>query len=298
MSTKNLLLLVSGLLVSSISMGQVNILNANSPEDIGVRTEEQLKIDNNDKPLPYGYVNERDILWAKTTWELIDLDERVNLPLFYPIDTNNIGAHRRSLYNVLVAGIESGEIENIYADSYFNQKLTIDMLDATLSRKDTLPQGYEQINAGESVDPQYVLSTNITAADVMAYHIRGYWYFDTRRGALRYRLLAIAPVTPDAYSKSKGLTSEGIELFWVFYPDARETLHDATVFNQNNTAQPLTFDHLLNSRRFHAVIYKTDNVQGDRAIDDYIVDNSLMQLLKSRRIEESIREFESNMWNY
>lgn len=297
MKRKSLLFLVSTCLISSISMAQVNILNADTPDEIGVRTQAQLKIDNNDKPLPYGYVNERDILWSKTTWELIDLDERVNLPLYYPIDTNNIGSERRSLYHVLMAGIKSGEIEHVYADSYFNQKLTLDDLDATLSRKDTLQQGYAQINAGEAVDEQFILSTNITAADVMEYHIRGYWYFDTRRGALRYRLLGIAPVTPDAYSKSKGLESS-IELFWVFYPDARETLHDAIVFNRDNTAQPLTFDHLLNSRRFHGVIYKEDNVQGDREIEEYITNNALMQLLKSRRIKESIREFESNMWNY
>lgn len=297
MNMKNLLLLFSGLLISSVCMGQANILNANSAEEIGVKTQNQLKADNSDEPLPYGYVSKRDILWAKTTWELIDLDERVNLPLYYPIDTNNIGSSRRSLYHVLMAGIKSGKIKNIYADSYFNQKLTLEDLNATLHRSDTLAQGYAQINAGEPVDAQFIVPTDITAADVMEYHIRGYWYFDTRRGALRYRLIGIAPVTPDAYSKSKGLQSS-IELFWVFYPDARGVLHDAIVFNRENTAQPLTFDHLLNSRRFHGVIYKEDNVQGDRAINEYITDNALMQLLKSRRIKESIREFEANMWNY
>ena len=42
-------------------------------------------------PLPYGFIDERDILWSKATWEIIDLDERVNFPLYYPIVTNNIG---------------------------------------------------------------------------------------------------------------------------------------------------------------------------------------------------------------
>ncbi len=297
MNMKNLLLLAAGLLTGSVTSAQINILNAKSPDEIGVRPPEQSVIDNNDAPLPYGYVNERDIMWAKTTWELIDLDERANLPLYYPIDTNNIGSERRSLYHVLTQGIKSGKIKNIYADSYFNQKLTLQDLDATLSRKDTLDQGYTQINAGETIDDQYIITTNITAADVMEYHVRGYWYFDTRRGALRYRLIAIAPVTPDAYAKSKGMESS-VELFWVFYPDARNAFHDAIVFNSNNTAQPLSFDDLLNSRRFNGVIYKTDNVQGDRAIEDYISNNALMQLLKSEEIKESIRDFEANMWNY
>ena len=75
---------------------QANILNAKKPEEIGVRTEAQVAADN-DTPLPYGYVDDRDILWSKTVWEVVDLDERVNFPLYYPTDTIDIGADRRSL---------------------------------------------------------------------------------------------------------------------------------------------------------------------------------------------------------
>ena len=74
----------------SSANAQLNILNSTTPEDIGVKTLDQLAYDN-DEPLPYGYIDERDLLWSKATWEIIDLDERVNFPLYYPIDTNNIG---------------------------------------------------------------------------------------------------------------------------------------------------------------------------------------------------------------
>ena len=84
------------------AMAQANILNAKKPEQIGIRTEEQKSIDN-DAPLEYGYVDDRDILWSKTVWETIDLDERVNFPLYYPTDTIDIGSDRRSLYHVLIS---------------------------------------------------------------------------------------------------------------------------------------------------------------------------------------------------
>ena len=61
-------------------------------------------------------------LWSKTTWEIIDLDERVNFPLYYPIDTNNIGAERRSLYDVLVKNINNGKIERMYMRIHILQK--------------------------------------------------------------------------------------------------------------------------------------------------------------------------------
>ena len=89
-----------------------------------------------------------------------------------------------------------------------------------------------------------------------------------------------------------------VALFWVWYPSARQILHEAKVFNQRNSAQPISFDMLLNARRFNATIYKEDNVYGDRAIKDYISDNSLFQLLESNRIKETIRDKEQDMWSY
>ncbi|HBL79944.1 MAG TPA: gliding motility protein GldN, partial [Aequorivita sp.] len=77
MNLKNVVLCVFGLGMAASGAAQVNILNAKTPEDIGKKTEAQIAYDN-DTPLPYGYTDERDVLWSKTTWEIIDLDERVN----------------------------------------------------------------------------------------------------------------------------------------------------------------------------------------------------------------------------
>ena len=82
-----------------------NILNAEKPEDIGKPTDAELTDAANEGPLEYGYVDDRDVLWSKGTWEIIDLDERVNFPLYYPVDTLNISANRRSLYDVLVLSL-------------------------------------------------------------------------------------------------------------------------------------------------------------------------------------------------
>lgn len=299
MNFKNVVLCVFGLGMAASASAQVNILNAKTPEDIGKKTEEQIAYDN-DKPLPYGYTDDRDVLWSKTTWEIIDLDERVNFPLYYPIDTNNIGADRRSLYDVLVRNIKNGKIQNVYADSYFTEKRTLDDIQASLVYSDTTDLGIEQYNAEGVVDPQYVRRFSLDAGDIEAWHIRGYWYLDKRQGELKYRLLGICPVANEARSKAfpdDNIDSK-VELFWVWFPGAREVLHEAMAFNRKNTSQPISYDHLLNSRRFHGVIYREDNVQGDRDVKDYINDNALMQLLESERIKEQIRNIEIDLWNY
>ncbi len=278
---------------------QLNVLNAKTPEDIGKKTEAQIAYDN-DEPLPYGYTDERDVLWSRTVWEIIDLDERVNFPLYYPIDTNNIGAERRSLYDVLVKNIKNGNIESVYADSYFTEKRTLKDIEASLVYSDTTDLGIDQYNADGFVDPEYIRRFTLDAGDVEEWRIRGIWYLDKRQGELKYRLLGICPVANEARSKAfpdDNIDSK-VELFWVWFPGAREVLHKAKAFNRKNTSQPISYDHLLNSRRFSAVIYKEDNVQGDREVREYINDNALMQLLESDRIKESIRNIEIDLWNY
>lgn len=300
MNWKNVLLIGAVSLLPASIMAQANILNAKKPQEIGVRTEAQKALDN-DAPLKYGYVDDRDILWSKTVWETIDLDERVNFPLYYPIDTVDIGADRRSLYDVLIKNIKSGKLEDVYVDSYFTEKRKFSDLSATLSKVDTTDMGYEQINAGEVLSAEFINERDLTAADIEEYRIKGIWYFDKRQGELKYRLLGIAPVAPDVNfidDESMDPADAKVELFWVWYPGARQLLHDAKVFNQRNSAQPISFDMLLNARRFNGVIYREDNVHGDRKVNDYIADNALFQLLEAKRIKEVIRDREQDMWAY
>jgi gliding motility associated protien GldN len=296
MNMRNFLMVMISFLGSLATYAQPNLLNAKIPEEIGLKSDAQL-ISDNDKPLEYGYVDDRDVLMGKTVWEIIDLSERINFPLYFPIDTANIGSDRRSLYDVLTRAIRSGEISEVYSDSYFNTKKSYKDIQASLTRIDTTDQGREQINAGQAISPEYLVKYNITSQDVTQYKIKGYWYFDKRQSELKYRLLGICPVTPDVYTMNSD-EKDYIELFWVFFPSSRDVLHEAKSFNDKNSAMPISFDHILNSRRFNAVIYQEENVYGDRTIVSYMKDNAQNQLLEAERVKEKIRDFEEDMWNY
>jgi gliding motility associated protien GldN len=300
MNWKNVLLIGALIVLPASIMAQANILNAKKPQEIGLKTEAQKALDN-DAPLKYGYVDDRDILWSKTVWEVIDLDERVNFPMYYPTDTVDIGPDRRSLYDVLIKNIKNGKLEDVYVDSYFTEKRVFSDLEATLKKRDTTDYGYEQLNAGEALSDEYINERELSAADIEEYRIKGIWFFDKRQGELKYRLLGIAPVAPDVNfidDDSMDLQDAKVELFWVWYPGARQILHEAKVFNQRNSAQPISFDMLLNARRFNGVIYREDNVHGDRKVNAYVADNALFQLLEAKRIKEVIRDREQDMWSY
>ena len=338
MEFKNLLSAVLVFIGSFTTFAQSNLLNAKTPEDIGKKTAAQLESDN-DKPLPYGYVHDRDVLMGKMIWENIDLDERVNFPLYFPGDTTDVAKDRRSLFHVLLNGIKSGKITEVYDDDYFNRKKTLADLTGNLRYVKVLdPLGIDFIDndkknlynllityregefnktkkpgdvfvmpkiddlVSEDYTPvishEYYEEYLVAPKDISGFKIKGFWYFDKRQSEMKYRLLAICPFVSEAKDKASSGTTEPVKLFWVYYPAVRDILHEAKSFNDKNTAMPISFDHLLNSRRFSGNIYKEENVYGDREIENYMKDNALNQLLESERVKEKIRNFESDMWNY
>ena len=163
MKIKSLLSIVLALAWSTITTAQSNLLNAKTPDEIGKKTPAQL-ISDNDKPLPYGYVHDRDVLMGKTIWEIIDVDERINFPLYYPIDTAFVGKERRSLFDVLVKNIKNGKITEVYVDDYFNTKKTFKDMETSFTYIDTTDAGKDEINnfyddykSGKKVlDPQFI----------------------------------------------------------------------------------------------------------------------------------------------
>ncbi len=285
MIRKHFYTVVFALLTTGFISAQANMLNAKKVEEIGVVSAEKIAADN-DAPLAYGYIDDRDILWSKVVWEFVDLNQKINLPYYFPIDTANISNDRRSLFDTLMKGIKNGDIENVYSDSFFTSKVTQAEIDEKLINVRT---------SGNFAD-----TFRISTEDIEGYMIKGMWYFDKRQGELKYRLLALAPMGKDVLTL--GLPDieddELYELFWIFFPEARQLLHNSTVFNPKNASQPISFDHLLNARRFSSVIIKEENIYGNRSIADYVRGNAMFQLLEADRIKEGIRDREMDMWNY
>lgn len=303
MSKRIFSLIVLFCLFGTVSFAQSNLLNARTPGEIGKKTAAQDSLDY-DNPLPYGYVGDRDILFGKKVWEVVDLNQRINFPMYFPVE-DNLGPDRRPLYDVLVSAMREGKITEVYDDSYFTTKKTLKDIDASLSKIDTTDGGIDQMNSDikayksgkKTISPEFINRTDIKAIDVTGYEVVGLWYFDKRQGELKYRLLGLAPVVPDVYTMGTE-NKEYIRIFWIYFPAARDVLHKAKAFNDKNSATPITFDHLLNSRRFSGTVTKEDNVYGDRSISEYLKENAQMELLEAERVREKIRNFEQDMWNY
>ena len=174
------------------------------------------------------------------------------------------------------------------------------ILDDFIRNRDNALMDWFEENYGE----KYVTTFTFDYSMIDHYKIKGVWYFDKKIAQLLYRPLAIAPVSRQTINMKSDATalpedlSKPVEMFWIYYPDAREVLKQSFVFSDSNSAIRKSFDELINARRFDTMIYLEENMYEDRLVEDYVKDNSFMRLLESERIKEKIRNFEHDMWSW
>ena len=112
---KSVFLLVL-LLNLSIGFSQANLLNTRSSFDLVEVSK--LEEGAESKPLDYAKVSDEDIVFSYTTWEVIDLNERVNFPFLYPIDLSLVTPDRKPLIYYLIEGVKNYEFPAFFNDTF------------------------------------------------------------------------------------------------------------------------------------------------------------------------------------
>lgn len=302
-------------LASGFAFSQT-ILNASSPEEFRqMRSENTRKVgdsvvSNKVTPLEYGYVDEKDILKSMFVWEIIDLNDKINQPFYYDNPDGLQSKTTRSLYQILLDAAMSGQVKEVYDDENFTTKLTPEQIKARLQKVVASDVIVDIIASGRKPTEQEIKeNTDIfetTSDKVKVLKMMGMWFIDKRDGQLKYRPLGIAAMGPDpavqgvydADGKAIAGKDELIDLFWIYYPTARDILANNYVFNRKNSSADLSFDDLINARRFSSVIYKSSTGMGDGVIDDYVPNDADAQIEESDRIKAQILKMENEMWNY
>ncbi len=281
MAKNSIILIILGLFLSLQSLAQV----IETPRD-GFYDREMIK---EKEPATLPFVREADVLWMRRVWQVIDLREKMNQPMYFPITATN---HRRNLTQVLIDGIREGAITAYDpGNDEFTMPLTPEQLFSQLERTQT-------ITMQRPTPPYDEFDTTLTiafnTADVRRFRIKEEWFFDSKRSVLDVRVLGICPVRENI-DPITGESRGEEPLFWVYFPEARKTLANAEVFNRHNDSQRMSYDDLFIRRFFTSFIYKESNVHDRRIMEFY---TGLDALLEAERIRESIRNFEHDLWEY
>ena len=282
-----LALLIVSFFVFASSYSQSNLLNAKKPSQIG---NEIIKSEN--KSIEYPEIDDTDVLWSKVVYEFIDLNEKLNFQLLFPVNDEQYSSTRKSLWKIIRENVENGNIDEVF-DVRNDNFLSSNRVTGTDKIKDFYGSKF---TPGDSRPQTYA-----TSSDITGYKIKGVWFFDKRHSEMKYRLLGIQPV-------GRNLKEAGKEqgYFWIWYPSIRDVLSNHMVFNDKNNNNRISFDDLLVNRRFSSYIYKYDNVYGDRTIRDYIRQRNgesnrqyqLRLIMESERIKKEILDFDVDMWGY
>lgn len=244
-------------------------------------------------PLAYPYLREADVMWSKRIWRYIDLNEKLNLPLRYPLSKET--SDRKSLIDVIMDAVGEGSLTAYgTTDDEFVTPTTMKEVESRGgARTDTMKM--------MRPDPPYdeydtIIAREFSRDKVIGYRIKEDWFFDKQRSVMEVRIIGIAPMILAV--DEQGNVREGnlkLPLFWIYYPEARQLLANAECFNRSNDSERRSFDDIFQKRLFTSYIFKESNVY-NRRIEDY--KQGLNALLESERIKDEITNLEHDMWEY
>ncbi|MCU0442629.1 MAG: gliding motility protein GldN [Bacteroidia bacterium] len=245
------------------------------------------------KVVPWPYLREADVFWAKRITRIIDIREKQNQCMNWPKNPLSLIIYSKILDGTLTP-YKDDSLTSVYEIAEFAGRgsdtsiveVPIDPEDPTITRTDTIPNIFSPEN-------------------IKKYRVVEDWIFDKKESRMYVRIIAIAP---QFNPKVAGIELGEQDLCVLKYhrdatdadkADLREIFINMEVFNRSNDAARVTFDDWFEQRLFSSYIIKEAN-QYDNRIKDYeeFKDNKVAAMLESERIKNDLFEKEHDLWEY
>ena len=245
-------------------------------------------------PLAYENLRADDAVYRHKIWREIDTREKINLPFRYSADQDN--GNQRFISILLQAVQDSAVTVFSNVDDRFTTPMTKGEVSKAIAGEEIPVPLYDTMG---NLTGTKMMRNEINLDSIYKFRIKEEVVFDKESSRLFFRILGIAPV-------KRIITPQGIdigetEVFWVYYPDMRETFAKYEVYNGKNFGARMSWEELFESRMFYGRIIKStiDNPY-DQYIKNYkgLSENTILQLLEGENIKEKIFNYEQDLWSY
>ena len=254
----------------------------------------------------YAPLRQADVMWSRKIWREIDLRQKINHPFYYP-ENDGVGhtiQDRKSLIDVIYSAIQEGSItayDNAAMDDEFREEMSQDAIKKIGGAKEEMVEVVDWDAVAEGADPSEATrmelnKTPFNRNSIKKWRLKEEWFFDKQRSVMDVRIIGLAPLQEDRDEVNGQILGTFSPLFWVYFPEAREILINAEVFNLvKNNAERRTYDDIFWKRMFGSTITKESSVM-DRKVNEYMV--GLDALLEAERIKTEIFNIEHDLWEY
>lgn len=236
--------------------------------------------------IPYTFLREADVAYKKRIWRDIDLRDKINLPLYYPINYES-SETRISLFQVIKKYTLSGQII-AFNDEQFLSPLQISDVKTKFSKCDSINESTFDDQGNEIITKVWNCDSLSVLKDILRYRLKEDWFFDKQRSVLDVRILGIQA---NLYVEDK---ENYKDLFWIYFPACRPFFAKHEVFNPKNPSENRTFEDIFWKRQFNSTIVKEENVY-DRMLLEYL--QGLDNLLEAERIKNDMFRWEHDLWH-
>lgn len=235
---------------------------------------------------PWTTIREVDVAWYQRVWRKIDVRQRQNQAFIYAGDEYTGGG---AFVEILIDAVKKGKVKAFHPiDDRFTTPLDMDNFNSSIG---TTFDTVDVIDAETGEVTKKITKREFDITKVTQYLVKEDWVFDRNLGRRVVRIVGIAPLL-DKYNSTTNEYQFSTPLFWIYYPEARNTLASYEVYNPENMIRRMSWADYLDGGYFASTIYKysKDNVTGR----DF--SKGLEGLEAGQRVMDDLVNSEIDMW--
>jgi gliding motility associated protien GldN len=274
-----------------------------TPKTETVLTDSIKKVIHNLQDAVQANIRTDDVVWSKTIYRIIDMREKQNFSLYFPLEPQD---GMRNLMTIMLDGVINKTLtvykKGLRDDQFrpdFSPKMVVpyDSTDYLIHSVFSYKEGNDIFYPALRVENGKLAIDNMSIDEFMKrqqrFVIKEIWFFDKHRSVQESRILAIAPLL--SYSKDNSSLIKSI-VCWFNFDELRQAMAEAKIYWGDNQSSDMTMGLFFDQRLFSGYILGVDDLY-HRTLLDYLTNEEEIRK-EQNRINDSLIDFESDLWEY